>query len=59
MGIFSSFILVVRGGVGSGGLAHLPHGARDEAEAANKAKEGCPVSKLFNAEITLDARLES
>ena len=28
-------------------------------EAANKAKEGCPVSKLFNAEITLDARLES
>lgn len=28
-------------------------------DAANKAKEGCPVSKLFKAEITLDAQLES
>lgn len=28
-------------------------------ECANKAKEGCPVSKLFKAEITLDAQLES
>ncbi len=28
-------------------------------EAANGAKEGCPVSKLLNAEITLDANLES
>lgn len=28
-------------------------------EATNKAKEGCPVSKLFKAEITLDATLES
>lgn len=27
-------------------------------DAANKAKEGCPVSKLFNARITLDAKLE-
>lgn len=27
-------------------------------EAANKAKEGCPVSRLLNAEITLDAALE-
>ncbi|HEX8336673.1 MAG TPA: OsmC family protein [Pyrinomonadaceae bacterium] len=26
--------------------------------AANNAKAGCPVSRLFNAEITLDARLE-
>ena len=26
-------------------------------EAAHKAKEGCPVSKLFKAEITLDAKL--
>ena len=25
--------------------------------AANNAKAGCPVSRLFNAEITLDARL--
>ena len=32
----------------------------DEAafqEAANAAKEGCPVSKLFNAEITLETNL--
>ncbi|MBI1346861.1 OsmC family peroxiredoxin [bacterium] len=27
-------------------------------ELANKAKAGCPVSKLFKAEITLDAALE-
>lgn len=26
-------------------------------EAANAAKEGCPVSKLFNADITLDAKM--
>ena len=33
----------------------------DEAafqEAARKAKEGCPVSKLFNTNITLDAKLQ-
>jgi len=28
-------------------------------EIATKAKEGCPVSKLFNARITLDAELRS
>jgi osmotically inducible protein OsmC len=28
-------------------------------EIANKAKEGCPVSKLFKAKITMDARLET
>ncbi len=28
-------------------------------ECANKAKAGCPVSKLLKAEITLDAKLES
>lgn len=28
-------------------------------ELANKAKSGCPVSKLFNANITLDATLDS
>jgi osmotically inducible protein OsmC len=28
-------------------------------ELANKAKEGCPVSKVLNAQITLDATLES
>ena len=27
-------------------------------ELANKAKAGCPVSKLFNTDITLDAKLE-
>ena len=26
--------------------------------AANNAKAGCPVSRLFNAEITLDAKFE-
>ena len=28
-------------------------------ECAEKAKGGCPVSKLFNADITLEATLES
>lgn len=28
-------------------------------DCAEKAKAGCPVSKLFNADITLDATLES
>lgn len=34
----------------------------DEAkfqEVANQAKEGCPVSKLLNARITMDATLQS
>ncbi|MBB3189983.1 OsmC family protein [Halomonas cerina] len=41
-------------------VAKIP-GADDAAfqDAANKAKEGCPVSKLFNATITLEAKLES
>lgn len=36
-------------------------GANQEAfdSAALKAKQGCPVSKLLNAAITLDARLEA
>ena len=35
-------------------------GATEEAfmAAANGAKAGCPISKLFNTEITMDARLE-
>lgn len=39
--------------------AHIP-GADRRAfeEAARKAKEGCPVSKLLNATISLDAKLE-
>ncbi|SDH57417.1 OsmC family protein [Alloyangia pacifica] len=34
-------------------------GASEETflEAANKAKAGCPISKLLNAEITMDATL--
>ena len=34
-------------------------GATEEAfmEAANKAKEGCPISRLLNADITMDASL--
>jgi osmotically inducible protein OsmC len=28
-------------------------------EIANKAKAGCPVSKLLKANITMDAKLES
>ena len=28
-------------------------------KAANAAKEGCPISKLLNAKITLDAKLEA
>ena len=28
-------------------------------EVANAAKENCPVSKVLNAEITMDAKLES
>lgn len=41
-------------------IAKIP-GANQQAfeEAANKAKTGCPVSKLLNAEITLSAKLES
>lgn len=39
-------------------VATIP-GANGEAflEAARKAKEGCPVSRLLNAEITMNARL--
>lgn len=28
-------------------------------QAAQNAKQGCPISKLLNAEITMDAKLES
>jgi len=39
--------------------ARIP-GADEETflNAANAAKAGCPVSKVLNAEITMDARLE-
>lgn len=40
--------------------AKIP-GASPEAfqKAANEAKAGCPVSKVLNAKITMDAQLES
>jgi len=40
--------------------AKIP-GATEEAfqRATQAAKEGCPVSKLFDTEITLEAKLES
>jgi lipoyl-dependent peroxiredoxin len=39
--------------------AKIP-GASEDAfnRATQAAKEGCPVSKLYDTEITLDARLE-
>ncbi|REC95792.1 OsmC family protein [Kushneria indalinina] len=40
-------------------VARVPGADQETFEkAANDAKEGCPVSRLFNADITLDARLE-
>lgn len=39
--------------------ARIPGGDAAAFEtAANNAKAGCPVSRLFNAEITMDAKLE-
>ncbi len=39
--------------------AKIPGGEKAAFDkAANQAKEGCPVSKLLNAKITLGARLE-
>lgn len=40
--------------------ANIP-GADDQTfeTAANNAKAGCPVSRLLNADVTMDARLES
>jgi osmotically inducible protein OsmC len=41
-------------------VAHIP-GANQQAfqNAAEAAKQNCPVSKLLNAKITMEARLES
>ena len=40
-------------------VAKIPGADRAKFEAiANKAKTGCPVSKLLKAKITMDARLE-
>jgi osmotically inducible protein OsmC len=39
--------------------AKVPRASKDEFEtAANSAKAGCPVSKVLNARITMDAKLE-
>lgn len=41
-------------------IAKVPGASREAFEtAANNAKDGCPVSKVLNAKITLDAKLES
>jgi osmotically inducible protein OsmC len=41
-------------------VAKIPGGDKAAFEtAANNAKTGCPVSKVLNAEITMDARLET
>ncbi len=40
--------------------AKIPGADRAKFEqAANEAKAGCPISKLLNAKITMEARLES
>jgi len=40
-------------------VAKIPGADRAAFEkAANEAKAGCPISKLLNAKITMDARLE-
>lgn len=39
--------------------ARVPGATQDQfSTAANNAKAGCPVSKLLNAKITMDAKLE-
>ncbi len=41
-------------------VAHIPGADKTKFDAAVKAAEtGCPVSKLFKAEITVTAKLES
>jgi len=41
-------------------IAKIPGANRQAFEtAANKAKTGCPLSKVLNAKITLDAKLEA
>jgi len=41
-------------------IARIP-GAKPESfeTAANDAKVGCPISRLLNAKITMEAKLES
>jgi lipoyl-dependent peroxiredoxin len=40
-------------------LAQIPGASQAKFDAAvNAAQTGCPISRLFNAEISVDARLE-
>ncbi len=40
--------------------ASVPEVSEEQfTECANAAKQGCPVSKVLNADITMDAKLES
>lgn len=40
--------------------AKIPDATQEAFEtAANNAKAGCPISRLLNAEITMDAKLEA
>ena len=40
--------------------AKIPGASKDKFDAAAKnAKEGCPISRLLNAKITMEAQLES
>ncbi len=40
--------------------ARVPGASQEQFEtAANNAKAGCPISRVLNAKITLEARLES
>jgi osmotically inducible protein OsmC len=41
-------------------VARIPGATADAfTTAANNAKAGCPISKLLNAKVTMDAKLES
>ncbi|MCA1556876.1 MAG: OsmC family peroxiredoxin, partial [Acidobacteria bacterium] len=40
--------------------ARVPNATEETFEtAANNAKAGCPISRVLNAKITMDAQLES
>ena len=54
------FTMALSAQLGEAGLKAKVPGATPEAfeKATQAAKSGCPVSKLFNTSITLDAQLE-
>lgn len=40
--------------------AHIPNATEEQFKKATEAaKTGCPISKLFNAKITMEAKLET